>query len=111
MSLPGSALLAGTATDDGRPDPPGSLKVTWSKASGPGTVVFAHANAPETTAGFTQAGTYVLRLSVTDSELTVVDEVTVVVTGSRRAQEGHVPGRVRASAGGSEHRRRPDRHA
>jgi hypothetical protein len=82
VSLPGSALLAGTASDDGRPDPPGQLKVTWSKASGPGTVVFAHANAPETTAGFTQAGTYVLRLSVTDSELTVIDEVTIVVSGS-----------------------------
>jgi hypothetical protein len=82
VSLPGSAPLAGTATDDGRPDPPGSLEVAWSKASGPGTVVFAHANAPETKAGFTQAGTYVLRLSVTDSDLTVIDEMTVVVTGS-----------------------------
>jgi Ca2+-binding RTX toxin-like protein len=45
-------------------------------------VAFAHANAAETPAGFTQAGTYVLRLSVTDSDLTVIDEVTVVVTGS-----------------------------
>ena len=45
-------------------------------------MAFAHANAPETQAGFTQAGTYVLRLSVTDSDLTVIDEMTVVVTGS-----------------------------
>jgi Ca2+-binding RTX toxin-like protein len=93
VTLPASAPLAGAATDDGRPDPPGSLEVGWSKASGPGTVVFAHANAPVTSAGFTKAGAYVLRLSVTDSELTVVDEVTVVVTGS--------PGHKKASCQGA----------
>ena len=74
-------------------------------------MAFAHANAPETQAGFTQAGTYVLRLSVTDSDLTVIDEMTVVVTGSPGHKTGHVPGRVRSSAGGSGLRRRPDRHA
>ena len=111
VNLPGSALLDATVTDDGSPELPGATKVAWSKANGPGTVVFAHANDAETKAGFTQAGTYVLRLSVTDSDLTVIDEVTVVVTGSPGHKKATCQGASGAAAGGSGLRRRPDRHA
>ena len=38
ITLPNSAALAGTATDDGKPNPPGTLPISWSKLSGPGTV-------------------------------------------------------------------------
>ncbi len=38
--------------------------VTWSKASGPGTVTFENANLPVTTAKFSAAGNYVLKLAV-----------------------------------------------
>jgi hypothetical protein len=72
VKMPTSAVLDGTVTDDGRPKPPGSTSVTWSKANGPGNVVFAHPKDVDTTASFDAAGTYVLRLTATDSQLTVV---------------------------------------
>jgi RHS repeat-associated protein len=77
MSLPvNSATLNGSATDDGLPAC-GSLSYSWSKVSGPGTVAFAPANAAVTTATFGTPGIYVLRLTVSDSELSSSDEVTV----------------------------------
>ena len=81
VKMPTSAVLDGTVTDDGKPKPPGATTVTWSKVSGPGGVVFAHPKDADTTAAFDTAGTYVLRLTASDSQLTVKDEVTVVVTG------------------------------
>ena len=77
---PGSATLDGTVTDDGLPTPPGAVTTTWSRVSGPGTVTFANASAVDTTATFSQAGTYVLRLTAYDGSLTTADEVTVTVT-------------------------------
>ena len=53
---------------------------SWSKVSGPGTVQFANASSPETTASFSQPGDYVLRLTASDGEYTVSDDVRVSVT-------------------------------
>lgn len=78
ITLPSSATLSGSATDDGLPVG-GSLTVTWSKTSGPGTVSFANPNAAGTTASFSEAGAYVLRLTASDTELTAFDEVTITV--------------------------------
>lgn len=72
--------LAGTATDDGLPNPPATLTYQWSKVSGPGLVTFGSPAALMTTAAFDTAGTYVLRLSVSDSALTGADDVQVTVT-------------------------------
>jgi hypothetical protein len=47
--------------------------------SGPGTVTFGNASTVDTTATFTAEGTYVLRLSADDGELSSNDEVTVTV--------------------------------
>ena len=58
ITLPASASLNGTASDDGKPNPPGALTTTWSKVSGPGTVTFGNANALSTTASFSAAGTH-----------------------------------------------------
>ncbi|HEU4913475.1 MAG TPA: PKD domain-containing protein, partial [Actinomycetes bacterium] len=80
--MPAAASLAGSATDDGRPNPPGTLTASWSKVSGPGTVTFAAAGAPSTTATFSAAGTYVLRLTATDSATTASDDVTVTVAAA-----------------------------
>jgi VWFA-related protein len=88
VTLPTSALLAGTVTDDGLPNPPGALTITWSKFSGPSSdVVFSpNATAENTTASFYEAGTYVLRLSAEDGGGTVVsDDVTVTVSPVQRA--------------------------
>ncbi|MCL5279618.1 MAG: glycoside hydrolase family 127 protein [Planctomycetes bacterium] len=43
--------------------------VTWSKASGPGTVTFENANAVVTTATFVEAGAYVLQLTAQNGPL------------------------------------------
>ena len=77
ITLPTFASLDGTVTDDGLPS--GTVTTTWSKVSGPGTVTFGNANAVDTSATFSQAGTYVLRLTATDGLLTRSDEVTITV--------------------------------
>ena len=79
ITLPSTASLTGTATDDGQPNPPGTLTRTWSQVSGPGTVSFGDANAISTSAAFSMSGAYVLRLTVSDGAITVSDDVAVTV--------------------------------
>ena len=82
ITLPDSASLSGTVTDDGLPDPPGALTVTWSKddsSTGAGTVTFDPPNAMQTTATFSAAGTYVLKLTASDGDQSASDTVTVTV--------------------------------
>src|SRR6266550_4208921 len=62
VTLPATATLNGTVTDDGLPSG-STLTIAWSKVSGPGTVTFSNANAASTTASFAVPGTYVLRLT------------------------------------------------
>ena len=78
IALPATASLTATATDDGRPSPPAQLTTTWSRVSGPGTVTFSSPTTLNSTATFSAAGTYVLRLTVSDSLLTSTDDITVV---------------------------------
>jgi PKD repeat protein len=81
ITLPASASLNGTATDDGLPTG-STLTTTWSKVNGPGTVTFGNVNAQNTTASFSAAGTYVLRLTATDSVLTTTSSVTITVNAA-----------------------------
>jgi hypothetical protein len=76
--LPGDAQLVGQASDDGLPNPPGALTITWTQVSGPGAVTFANANAVATSASFSAAGRYVLRLSVTDTATPMVTDDIVI---------------------------------
>ena len=78
-----SVTLSGTATDDGLPEG-GALTVEWTLASGPASVSFTDASSLGTKVTFTEAGTYVLLLTVTDGDLTVTDEVTITVTPKPR---------------------------
>jgi hypothetical protein len=79
VTLPSSANLSGTATDDGLPNPPGTLTTTWSEVTGPGTVTFGDPSSLSTTATFSDPGTYVLRLRANDSALQTTDDLTVTV--------------------------------
>ncbi|MGE3507816.1 MAG: PA14 domain-containing protein, partial [Vicinamibacterales bacterium] len=79
VTLPAHASLTGTATDDGLPNPPGALTVQWSVVSGPGSVTFSSATSLTTSAQFTTAGTYVLRLTASDTVFSTSDDVTVAV--------------------------------
>jgi hypothetical protein len=78
ITLPATASLSGSATDDGLPSV-GAFTATWSKVSGPGTVGFADSHAPATSASFSSAGSYVLRLTGDDSVYTISDTVSVTV--------------------------------
>ncbi|MHC4606969.1 MAG: S8 family serine peptidase, partial [Planctomycetota bacterium] len=72
--------LDATVTDDGRPDPPASYTLAWTKVSGPGTVTFGDAAAEDTTVSFSEAGAYVLQLEADDSELQETDTVKITIT-------------------------------
>ena len=51
----------------------------WTQESGPGVVTFAGPTAVDTTATFSQPGTYVLGLTADDGQLTNHDELTIDV--------------------------------
>ena len=80
IMLPAVANLDGTVFDpDGGPNP---LTVRWSQTGGPGTVTFGDPNAVDTTAAFSQAGAYTLRLTASDGVFTVSDEIVITVKSS-----------------------------
>lgn len=96
----GAATLSGSVTDDGRPG--GAVSNRWEKFSGPGTVTFANAGLPSTTATFDLPGTYILSLHSSDGAAKVFDQMTVTVvaaptvnvaaTASPAGEFGPVPG-------------------
>lgn len=103
VTLPDAAALSGTVTDDGQPSG-ATVTSTWSTVSGPGTVTFASATSPSTTATFSAAGSYVLRLRASDPALTAQDDVTVTVnpTSTPPPAGGAVDIPVRASSDDAE---------
>ena len=84
VTLPATAQLFGVATDDGLPN--ASLSVTWSMFSGPAAVSFSNQTQAVTTATFTAAGTYDLRLTASDSQLTSTSDVTITVIAPAQNQ-------------------------
>jgi len=98
ITLPASATLTGTVTDDGLPAPPGTVTQSWTRVSGPGTVTFISPTATTTMATFSAAGTYVLRLTASDSALSATDDVTVTVNAANPPPTA--PGAPTATASG-----------
>lgn len=84
ITLPATANLQGSATDDGLPSG-SSLSYAWSKVSGPGTVTFSAPAAATGTASFSTTGAYVLRLTVSDGEKTASDDVAITVSSTSTA--------------------------
>ncbi len=74
--------LDGIITDDGLPNPPGTVTVFWEAISGPNVVTFNDETSEDTIATFYEAGTYVLRITADDSELSASDDVTITVLES-----------------------------
>jgi hypothetical protein len=87
-------VLEADASDDGRPAPPAILTTTWSKVSGPGTVTFGNAAQQQTTATFSTDGTYVLRITASDSQFSATRDLTVLVNVSGAALTGQDIGPV-----------------
>jgi hypothetical protein len=77
--LGANATLEGQVTDDGLPNPPGVVTSEWTKIGGSGDVTFTVASALTTTASFSASGTYTLRLTADDGELTSTDDVMITV--------------------------------
>ncbi len=82
ITLPASASLSATATDDGLPNPPGALTRSWSKVSGPGNITFSSPSGLSTTASFSAAGAYVIRFQASDSALSANDDINVTVNAA-----------------------------
>ena len=76
IALPNTAQLSGSASDDGIGNP---VTVSWSKLSGPETVLFSNANNTSGNAIFNKEGVYVLRLTASDGYLTSFDDVQITV--------------------------------
>ena len=79
ITLPASAVLDGTVDDDGTPGP---TTTAWSQIAGPGTATFADFAAVDTIADFSAPGTYTLRLSADDGELSSFADTLVIVQGA-----------------------------
>ncbi|MGJ5816370.1 glycoside hydrolase family 127 protein [Paludibaculum fermentans] len=93
--LPGKTYLRGWAgygavphpgrpVRRGAPPPPPApvgpaVTLAWSKQSGPGTVAFADAKAPITTATFTAPGAYVLKLTAANGQAQSASTLQVLV--------------------------------
>jgi RHS repeat-associated protein len=77
-----TVFLRGSVSDDGLPSG-ALLDVNWTKLSGPGDVVFADLHHAITTVTFSRAGSYVLRLTASDSDLTSLDDTTVVIRANQ----------------------------
>jgi hypothetical protein len=79
VTLPATVSLTGTAEDDGKPS--AVLTYSWSLASGPAAVTFSAPSALSTTVTVSSPGTYVLRFTASDSQLTSSADVIVVAQG------------------------------
>ncbi len=81
-AIPVALTLAGFASDDGQPNPPGALTVAWRQVSGPGTAWFSDSSQTNATAFFPGVGVYGLRLTADDGALRVSRDVTVTIQRS-----------------------------
>jgi RHS repeat-associated protein len=88
LALPNNTVtLTATVANDGLPTG-GSLTLSWSKVSGPATVTFSNPSSVSTTATFSAAGVYYLRLTASDGALTSSDDIVVTVTNSNASTPG-----------------------
>ena len=94
---PAAANLNGTVADDGYPNPPGAVTVTWSEVSGPGIITFANSNALATTASFSIAGNYQLQLAANDGQVTTVSSLTVAAITQPNLSFQLLPGALQLS--------------
>lgn len=77
--LPRVISLAGVVSDDGLPNPPGSVTITWELISGPASAVINAPDAAGTTVDVTESGVYVFELAADDGYAKVSDTVQVIV--------------------------------
>jgi hypothetical protein len=82
LAMPANSLaLSGTFSDDGKPAG-ATYAAAWSVTAGPPGVAFSAPASPSTNVTFAAAGTYTLRLTVSDSDRAGFDDLTVKVTAT-----------------------------
>jgi hypothetical protein len=74
-----ASSITGRALDDGKGGP---LTVRWTKAAGPGKASFANSNLVATTVAFDHSGSYVLRLSASDTTAEIVGDLPISVAAN-----------------------------
>ncbi|MCI0493342.1 MAG: DNRLRE domain-containing protein, partial [Planctomycetes bacterium] len=104
LQLPNAATLNGMITVD--PTIPATVTTRWTVVSGPGTVTFSNSSSPSATSVFSTAGTYVLRLTASDGETEVADEVSIVVQAVAPSPNYSTQSRVLSSRVGTKYIRR-----
>src|SRR5262249_40953485 len=77
LRMSGSLTLQGSVSDDGLPNPPGTLTVAWANVSGPTSPTYSNFHSPTSTISFNQPGTYVIKLTASDGAVTVEDQMTI----------------------------------
>src|SRR6185436_6102530 len=81
ITLPATALLDGTVSDDGLPLG-APLTLEWTQLDGPGVVTFTSSGAASTLASFSAPGTYTLLLHANDTQLEATAFALVTVRPS-----------------------------
>jgi hypothetical protein len=79
MTSPGWLGFEGVASDDGLPNPPAELSLSWASNVGPATVTFDPVDEETTAAYFPENGVYGVTLTADDSELQGSATVIVMV--------------------------------
>jgi len=74
-----STTLAGTASDDGRPQPPAALSVRWTQVAGPAPAQLEDPVSPVSRVLFSRSGVYRFAWSVSDGVETATDEMEITV--------------------------------
>ena len=77
-----AAVLTGSAADDGLPQPPAALVLSWQQLGGPGAVVFSNPALPQTHATIDTPGEYLLRLVADDGAVKTFDDVIVMAVAA-----------------------------
>lgn len=76
LSQDNGLIVSATVEDDGTPQP---VAVAWSQASGPGTATFDDPDNTTSGVTFSDPGGYVLRITATDGQFSVSDQIAVEV--------------------------------
>jgi hypothetical protein len=75
-----AVTLPGTVTDDGRPNPPGTVSNSWSQVNGPVAITITNATSlTSNSVYFTQAGQYLFRLVADDGQVKTYADLPVEV--------------------------------
>ena len=91
ITLPAAASLTATASDDGLPGSP--LTYQWSVLQGTGVTIQSPRTAT-TQVSFAGAGTFALRVLVSDGQLSASDDVVVVAASAQRKTKGKKVGQA-----------------